>query len=63
MTKREAAIVSAYTGLLLGSFSAMHKFVEEIMERPVFTHELADKDLAEDIKLKAFIHFKHIEVN
>lgn len=46
MTKREAAIVSAYTGFLLGSFSALHEYVEEIMGHPVWTHEfpsLGDK--------------------
>ena len=40
MTKREAAIVSAYTGYLIGDFSDMHGYIEEVMERPIFTHEL-----------------------
>jgi len=39
MTKREAAIVSAYTGILIGSFSDLHQYIEEIMKRPVWTHE------------------------
>lgn len=42
MTKREAAIVSAYTGYLIGDFNERHKYIEEIMGRPVFTHELVD---------------------
>ncbi len=33
MTKREAAIMSAFTGIMIGSFSDMHKYVEEIMKR------------------------------
>ena len=41
MTKREAAIVSAYTGVLIGDFNEMHRYIEEIMGRPVFTHELS----------------------
>ena len=41
MTKREAAIVSAYTGVLIGNFNEMHRYVEEIMGRQVFTHELS----------------------
>ena len=40
MTKREAAIVSAYTGVLIGDFNEMHRYIEEIMGRQVFTHEL-----------------------
>lgn len=41
MTKREAAIVSAYTGVLIGDFNEMHRYIEEIMGRQVFTHELS----------------------
>ena len=53
MKKREAAIVSAYTGILLGSSEEMHKYIEEIMGRPVFTHELGDKATVEKIKKKS----------
>lgn len=53
MTDREKAIVMAYTGItmLMGDkFDIFHKYVEEIMCRPVFTHELAI--CAEEIKEK-----------
>jgi len=50
MTKREAAIVSAYTGLMLGDFSEMHKYVEELYDRPVFTHEFGCKPFADRLK-------------
>lgn len=50
MTKREAAIIGAYTGILLGDFSDMHEYIEETLGRPVFTHELGRKELAEYIK-------------
>lgn len=50
MNKREAAIISSYTGILLGEFSDMHEYIEEIMGRPVFTHELASKEVREKIK-------------
>lgn len=43
MTDREKAVVMAYTGtcMLTGEkFSIFHKYVEELMKRPVFTHEL-----------------------
>lgn len=62
MTKREAAIVSAYTGVLIGGFSEMHEYIEEIMDRPVFTHELGSKDTFEQIKEKAKDDFCSITV-
>lgn len=50
MTKREAAIVSAYTGILIGNFSDLHKYIEEIMGRPVWTHELGREEIFDQIK-------------
>ena len=62
MTEREAAIVSAYTGYLCGSFSVMHGYIEEIMERPVFTHEMGMKETAQQIKEKAKDDFCNISI-
>lgn len=50
MTKQEAAIVSAYTGIMIGDFSTLHEYIEKIMGRPVFTHELAMKEVVDEIK-------------
>ena len=50
MTKQEGAILSAYTGILLTDFSVFHKYVEEILDRPVFTHELGSSVITERIK-------------
>lgn len=63
MTIREAAIVSAYSGFLLGKFSDLHKYIEEIMERPVWTHELGIKKLTKEIKQKAKKDFCNLEVS
>ena len=53
MTKKEAVLVSAYTGTLLtNDFADVHKFCEELLERPIFTHEFADKKVCEQIKEK-----------
>ena len=60
MTKKEAAIVSAYTGIMLGNFRCLHEYVEEIMERPVFTHELPT--LADEIHEKSKKDFMNLEV-
>lgn len=56
MTNREAAIIMAYTGtaMLAGDeLKYFYYYLEEIMGRPVLTHELADRGLAEEIKCRA----------
>ena len=57
MTRRESAIVGAFTGTLCGPFDALHEYIEEIMERPVMTHEMGNKDVAEQIKRKSRADF------
>ena len=46
MTDREKAVVMAFTGVCMlegERFGVYHKYIEDIIGRPVFTHELADK--------------------
>jgi hypothetical protein len=62
MTRQEAAIVSAYTGILIGRFSDLHRYIETLLDRPVFTHELADDSLFDKIKAKAKKDFISLEV-
>ena len=63
MTKKEAAIVSAYTGYLIGEFSDMHKYIESIMGRPVYTHEMASSNpVSKQIMEKAKPDFVAIDV-
>ena len=50
MTKRESAIVSAYTGFLCGNFSDMHKYAEELFGCPIFSHQFGDKAVANKLK-------------
>lgn len=60
MTKREAAIVSAYTGYLIGEFKDFHAYAEEVMGRPVFTHEFPS--IAEELKEKSKKDFMSIKI-
>ena len=56
MTNKERAIIMAYTGVTMltgDKFSIFHKYIEDIMGRPVWTHELADKTVWEEIKEKS----------
>jgi len=62
MNKREAAIVSAYTGILIGEFSDMHGYIEEIIGDPVFTHQMADRLFSKHIKELSRQDFINIEV-
>lgn len=57
MTREEANIVGAYTGILMGDFSALHMYIEKILGRPVFTHELGDASVQKEIRLAASDEF------
>lgn len=63
ISKRDGAIISAYTGFLIGEFSDMHKYVEETMDRPVFTHEFANKEFAKEIQDRSRKDFLSIKVS
>ena len=62
MTKREAAIVSAYTGFLIGDFADMHEYVEQIMGGPVWTHQMGDRAFVEKIRAAAKADFIAMDV-
>ena len=49
MTTREKVIVSAYTGYLMCDVTEVHKYIEEKLGRPVWTHELARRDVQEEL--------------
>lgn len=36
MTKREAAIITAYTGVFIGDLDEFYKYAKELLGRPVF---------------------------
>ena len=50
MTKQEKIVVSAYTGVLMCDIEDYQKYVESLLKRPVFTHELADANVQNMIK-------------
>jgi hypothetical protein len=53
ITKEQAAILSAHTGILCGSFSDFHEYVERILGRPVFTHEMGSPEFFKKLKEKS----------
>lgn len=53
MTREEAILLSSYTGfLLVPDFSEVHKFCEDTLGRPIWTHEFADQDTQKEIQEK-----------
>lgn len=63
ITKREAAIVSAYTGILLGSFEELQAYVEELLGRPVWTPEFADGSFVQQVKLRSYQDFITLKIS
>ena len=62
MTKNEAAIVTTFTGKMLGDFSDFHKYVEKILGRQVFTHELGSESVSNEIMEASKADFIALEV-
>lgn len=57
MKKREALVITAYTGTLLCDFSDYQDFVSEIIGRPIFTHEIAYEEISEELRKKTSKEF------
>lgn len=56
MTKKECAIVMAYTGTVMltgNNLMIYYKYLHDIMGRPVYTHELASREIQEQVKEKS----------
>lgn len=60
MTLYEKVVLSAYTGILMCDISEVHKYIEKLLGRPVWMHELASEPLWAEIKEKATPDFLKI---
>lgn len=64
MTNKEAVLVSAYTGFLLTKrFSDVHVFCEELLGRPIHTHEFAFDSVHQEIRDKCLPMIKELVEN
>lgn len=61
MNKREAQVFTAQTGILFGEFGRFHQYAEELLEGPIWTHELANPDIWKELKILSEKEF--IEIN
>lgn len=57
LTKKQAVIISAYTGILCCDFSDLHKYIEQKLGRSVWTHELASEKVMSELKEKSRADF------
>ena len=65
MNNREAAIISAYTGVSFGGehFNHFHKYAEEKFGHPVWTHEMASKEWWDILKELSYNDFSQLAEN
>lgn len=50
LTRRQAAIIGAYTGITCGSFADIQEYADEVLGYPTFTHEFASKEFWEKLQ-------------
>jgi len=61
MNQRETLVFTAFTGVtFVQDFSDFHKYAEELMGRPILTHQFASAELAEQIAAAAKPEFLRI---
>lgn len=50
LTKEQAAIIGAFTGVSCGPFADIQEYAESKFRRPCWTHEFGDAIFAETLK-------------
>ncbi len=50
LTKEQAAIIGAFTGISCGPFGDIHEYAERVLGRPVWTHQFADPAVWAELK-------------
>lgn len=50
LTREQAAIIGAFTGIAAGPFSDIHGYAERVLGHPIWTHQFADSELMEALK-------------
>ena len=63
MTKNEGAIISAYTGKMIGDFGDFHAYAEKKMGRPILIFEFAQEKIWKELKEKTETDFLKVVRN
>lgn len=53
LTRQQAAVIGVATGTLCGPMSDLQELAEELLSRPIYTHEFGDSELWVELKEKA----------
>lgn len=53
LTREQAKVIGAYTGVLCGPFSDLQEYAGKLLDRPIFTHEFASETTADELKAAA----------
>lgn len=62
MTRREAAIIECYTGYvtLVNHRECVYQYAQELLGRPVYTHEFAREDVTRELHEKSKEDFANL---
>ena len=60
LTKRQAAIIGAFTGFTCGPFADIQEYADEVLGFATFTHQFGDVDFAATLKEAARQDFLNI---
>lgn len=63
MTRHEAVVLSAFTGILMCDFQDMHEYIEKVMGYPVLTHEMGNREFMDEVKEATRSDFMEIVQN
>jgi len=50
LTKEQAAIIGLYTGVSCGPFADVQEKAQQLLNRPVWTHEFANVEMVDRLK-------------
>jgi hypothetical protein len=50
LTREQAAIIGAYTGVSCGPFEDVHVYAEKVLDRPIWTRQFANKELMAELR-------------
>ena len=57
LTREQAAVIGAFTGITCSPFSCIHEYAERVLGRSIWTHEFASERLMEELKEAARADF------
>lgn len=60
LTKEQAAIIGAFTGITASNFSVIHEYAERKLGRSIWTHEFGSEEFASELKEAARVDFMSI---